>query len=702
MVNLKKIIKITFSILLIITAQGKESVYNKIAQDHMSSFKPIIEKNIILNSINPQTGKIDKEKIQKHITENFTIPRNYTEITLALFNQSSPTKNFITQPNLTKTSKKLFKNLEILCGEHLPSSHLLSKIDRTLSYSGRMTLACMLMQPTNDTQELKRRQSIIRELIENEKAFNKLNKTLSEYKKLEQHLLNFFSEKTFNKLFGSENYFPQTIWQLSFLLDILPQNFINKLEIDKFTTEVNKNSTLLALFSILNLKTKGSALKKHITNDLKIHMKSAYKEINENKMSNVFLIILQTLFGSFGEGKYFVSKSFEDLRTIYLEIKQEKKNYKQLKVAYKNLRQISKTIANIQNIEKIINKNPKLNNQITSINNIEYLFKKTSCGSLDFDKTLNNLKSKIFQTFKTKNTSFLYLYALKGIVLSSAYIMASQQMYLIDFIKPFGEIDAYMSIAKLYKESINSKAKYCFANYQDSKNSHVKMTNFWTPFIDPETVVTNNIELGGNKNEKCALISGPNAGGKSTILKSIILNTLLAQTITIAAAQKCILTPFSYIDTYLNITDDISGGNSLFKSEVLRVKDLLKNIENNGKSLIIVDEMFSGTNPREGQAASYAIAEHIAQLANEKEQIIALMASHYSEMTNLEQNTLGIFKNYKITANIDENSHKLEYPFKLQFGKSDQAVAIDILQSEGLNSKIINSAKKIASRNELI
>ena len=126
----------------------------------------------------------------------------------------------------------------------------------------------------------------------------------------------------------------------------------------------------------------------------------------------------------------------------------------------------------------------------------------------------------------------------------------------------------------------------------------------------------------------------------------------------------------------------------------------IKEIKKNGKSLIIVDEMFSGTNPKEGEASSYAIAEFMAQLASDKEQIIALMASHYSEMTKLEENTLGVFKNYKVSVNIDKNSHKLDYPFKLQEGKSNQKVAIDILQTEGLDQKIIDSARKIVSINE--
>ena len=69
---------------------------------------------------------------------------------------------------------------------------------------------------------------------------------------------------------------------------------------------------------------------------------------------------------------------------------------------------------------------------------------------------------------------------------------------------------------KLYKESCNNdNATYCFASYIEQETPYIKAQNFWTPFIDPQEVVTNDIELGNTNGPRDAIISGPNAGGKS-------------------------------------------------------------------------------------------------------------------------------------------------------------------------------------------
>ena len=694
------ILKLTLISTFFLSLNAKESVYSKVSQYHLNSFKPKINREDLLNSLDLATGEVNKAKLGQIIKKKFTEPRKYTEIILNLFDYSE--KNKPTDPKLAQTSNKLFENLEVLCGEHTASSHLLSKIDRTRSFAGRSTLARMLIEPTTDTNELKKRQNIIKELVENQETFDQLNIILDNYSLSEKEFLNFFKEKTFNKLFGSENYFPHMFWVFSLMLDVLPKSVVDSLEVDKLSDKVNKNNLLVTVFNLLASTSKVFSAKTLINEGIKRDYSTAIEEIRKNKTKSALLLPLQILFG-FSGTKFQITRIADSVRNIYFQIKQEKKNYKLLKSAYKKLQRISSIVSNLEEIKKTIDNNENLKDKISSFEQVEYLFENKPSKSHLFDVVLKNLKT---ETFKAKETPFLRLLLLKGKVLSTAYLLAKTQMHLVGFIKSIGQVDAYMSIAKLYKESSNKEVKYCFTEYEtndvpDTSVSHINMEQFWTPFIDQKTVITNDIELGGTKVTKCALISGPNAGGKSTILKSIILNTLLSQTITIAAANKCSITPFSYIDTYLNITDNISGGNSLFKSEVLRVKNMLKNIKKNGKSLIIVDEMFSGTNPKEGGASGYAIAEYIAQLASDKEQIIALMASHYPEMTELEENTLGIFKNYKVTVNTEKSSHKLVYPFKLQEGKSNQAIAIDILQAEGLDQKIIDSARKIASRNDL-
>ncbi|MBU4269501.1 hypothetical protein KJ644_04620 [Candidatus Dependentiae bacterium] len=721
----KLFIKTIFIFLFLISpAFGEKSSYSKIEKLYLPSFNPELIKQDYIDAFDIEKNNINKEKLNLIIKNKFTIPRNYTETILNLF-QNNIVDNDIKKSSV-KTSKKLFSNLEILCGEHKSNAHLLNKIDRTQSYAGRITLAKMLLEPTADIAELNRRQIVIKELTNTDMS-ESIVKFLKKYKEEEPALLNFFDANEFNKMFGSENYFPNALWFLNFIFDLSPE-LADHLKIDQLAGYINKSSNLLNFLNYYIIYAKGTGIYTHFNHGLLKDLKSffygdqtANSEIlfasinilnkqedkpqesinNIQKIANSLKRQEQANKTILTPAAWLLAKSYQfsrvflDAKILYYEWKDEKTKYKTVKNAYEKLHKIAKIITSSQEIKNIINSNEMLKNNLSCFNEIEkFLDEKKSINKL-FKQALDSLKS---ETFKPDQAAFLHLYFLRGKILSTAYLIAKTQENLVQFIKAIGEIDAYISIANLYKESQTNNAKYCFAQYLDQENSYINIQDFWTPFIDPNKVVTNSIILGGYNYAKCALISGPNAGGKSTILKSIILNSLLAQTITIVPANIATLTPFTYIDSYLNITDDITGGNSLFKSEVLRVKDLLSHIQNNGKSIVIGDEMFSGTNPVEGEAASCAVAKYIADLASKDNKIIALIASHYHEMTNLEHETNGIFKNYKVSANADEKNNTITYPFKLEEGASNQTVAINLMKSQGLDEKIIFDAKVIASK----
>ena len=126
-----------------------------------------------------------------------------------------------------------------------------------------------------------------------------------------------------------------------------------------------------------------------------------------------------------------------------------------------------------------------------------------------------------------------------------------------------------------------------------------------------EKPVSNTVKIGGDTRPKNLLITGANASGKSTCIKAIIECVLLAQTITIAPAKECILTPFTVIDTYLNIPD-CQGKQSLFQAEMSRCYqqiNQLKGLDGNKElALTIMDEIFVSTNFYEGLSGAYAIA----------------------------------------------------------------------------------------------
>jgi DNA mismatch repair protein MutS len=254
-------------------------------------------------------------------------------------------------------------------------------------------------------------------------------------------------------------------------------------------------------------------------------------------------------------------------------------------------------------------------------------------------------------------------------------------------------------MAKLYKESLSNKNSWSFVEFETNlQQPHLLLDAVWTPMLNPEKAVPSSIELGGNQVAKNALFSGPNAAGKSTTMKAITLAIVFAQTFGIAPARRMIFTPFNSINTYLNISDDIAQGRSRFKMEAYRAQDLVKRIESMpvGEFVFsIMDETFSGTDPREGAAAGYSILRYLSEAAP---QSMVIAASHYPLLKTLEKHTNGAIKNFKVEAEINP----ISYPFSLKTGSSNQIIALELLQEEGMEiTKELKYVREILKQSEL-
>jgi DNA mismatch repair protein MutS len=687
-----------------VTANDQEgSIFSQISSQYLNSFsKPTLkpEEIDLLKNTDPKDYKETLKKIIKKKKEEF----RYKKIIFELFDQNQNSKNAYQNPCLLNDT--LWQDLEIFCGEHNPASHLLSKINRTQTHSGTAMLAKMLVEPTTNITELQKRQNIIKELAGNQALFKQLNSIVSEYAGIENEVLSFWYEKNFNTLFSSDFYFPP------YPLDLLPDSILNVIFPVQIRNNWNQSGAKLEILTLFNNFT---ALRR-IINELYStkyyfdHARSHMTELmdsnpainpNPGTIQNAINTIcppsVQNVLGKAWNMEQFGWNSAQILIAILDAAKTTKNEVQKLKIlktAYLRLKKAALSIESIKKIKKIIDSNEALTQNINFLDDLQYLFNGTKSGSAEFDDLLALLQT---ETFKDPNKISLAFSS--GKILATSFLIIRTQDNLINIIQALGQIDAYLSLAKLYKESQGKSATYSFAKYINQQTPYVNLKEFWTPFINPDKVITNNIELGKENGARNIIISGPNAGGKSTILKSIIINLLFAQTTGIVPSKELTLTPMVYLDTYLNITDDISSGNSLFKSEVLRIKSLLeaiKSLHNIGFCFVIMDEIFSGTNPAEGEAAGYAIGKYLSKLPH----TIALIASHFPKITNLEKDTNGIFKNYKVTVDKIDNK-TLSYPFKLEEGKTNQTIAINILEAENFDPDIINDAYGIIKQKPL-
>ena len=222
-------------------------------------------------------------------------------------------------------------------------------------------------------------------------------------------------------------------------------------------------------------------------------------------------------------------------------------------------------------------------------------------------------------------------------------------------------------------------------DYSNSNEPNVSIKGLRHPNIEKDKVVKNDILLD-NKNN--LIITGPNAGGKSTFIKSIAINILLSQTICLSFADNITLTPFYYIASQMNIVDD-KGSESLFEAEMNRI---IKNVniikkcnENSKMSIIFLDELFNSTNVIEGICGSYGICKNLSDIKTN----ITLLTTHFTYLYKLKDT--GNYKNYRMNVKI--NKDNIEFPYKISRGISTQYIALELLKNRLIDcEEIIDTA----------
>jgi DNA mismatch repair ATPase MutS len=146
-----------------------------------------------------------------------------------------------------------------------------------------------------------------------------------------------------------------------------------------------------------------------------------------------------------------------------------------------------------------------------------------------------------------------------------------------------------------------------------------------------KSIVKNDITL-----DKKLIITGPNAAGKTTLIKTTLFNIILSQQIGYGAYTSATIAPYQFLHCYLNIPDT-SGRDSLFQAESRRCKEILDCItENPGmRHFCIFDELYSGTNPYEAVASAYGYVSYISDMRN----VDFMLTTHYIQLCELFQGT---------------------------------------------------------------
>ena len=251
---------------------------------------------------------------------------------------------------------------------------------------------------------------------------------------------------------------------------------------------------------------------------------------------------------------------------------------------------------------------------------------------------------------------FMIDYVLFHLIQRSYFKYQEEVMACYDYISI---LDNHYSIA-MYQHTLTH---YCYPKINHNING-LQMKSIIHPLLDEENAIANTIDISNH-----ILLTGSNASGKSTFMKAVALNLILAQSIQTATAHSFIYQP-GYVMTSMANADDVLSGDSYFMSELKSIRRLFNTHQCN-KIYCFIDEIFKGTNTTERIAASESV---LSYLDNQKAyQVIA--ATHDVELSTLLENT---YNNYHFNESIQENS--IFFDYKIKPGKANTRNAIELLR----------------------
>lgn len=248
--------------------------------------------------------------------------------------------------------------------------------------------------------------------------------------------------------------------------------------------------------------------------------------------------------------------------------------------------------------------------------------------------------------------------------------------YIKDWIDCLAELEVVASLASIPFENPN----WCYPNLNTNATT-VSFRQLGHPLLCETNRVCNDIEIGPN--ETFILATGSNMSGKSTLLRSVGINILLARTGISVCSEETTL-PVIDLVTQFNIQDSLTEGISLFMAELNNIKSIVdKTKENHNKGILtlyLLDEILQGTNSRERHIAVVIIINQLLRLKT-----IGLVSTHDLDLANASQ--LKDFcraVHFKESINTLNNKTIMKFDYKLYDGLSNTTNALELLKAIGL------------------
>ena len=266
-----------------------------------------------------------------------------------------------------------------------------------------------------------------------------------------------------------------------------------------------------------------------------------------------------------------------------------------------------------------------------------------------------------------------------GFVLKYFYELHTDKKYEEAIMYSFG-FNGYIDCIEGLQQNL-AERKINFAIFI-KENKKTVFTNNYYASLKNKNPIKNTIKL-----KKNMIITGPNASGKTTILKSTLINIILSQQFGCGFYDSARVAPFHHIHCYLNIPDT-SGRDSLFQAEARRCKEILDLVSSHKKEshFSVFDELYSGTNPDEAEMSATAFMGYLTKFKN----VSCLLTTHFVKVCKKLQKNKNIINCQMATKNVN---NKLKYLYNLENGISEVKGGISVLTEMNYPKEIIENSK---------
>ena len=263
-----------------------------------------------------------------------------------------------------------------------------------------------------------------------------------------------------------------------------------------------------------------------------------------------------------------------------------------------------------------------------------------------------------------------------GTVLKTYYVIFQKEENVSALLYSFG-LNGYVDILHGIKRQIDDQ-KLGVAKFK-SKSTVMKKAYYAGLIDETDSVVRNDITY-----KKNILLTGPNASGKTTILKASLINIIFTQQFGYGCYASCTMKPYDVLHCYINISDSI-GRDSLFQTESKKCRAILESLKSDTKRrhFCAFDELFSGTNPGEAVKCGHG---YLRFLNKEKQRVDFILTTHYNDLCNkfVKSPQVDLLK-----MNVVKKNEICKYEYLLKEGVNDVDGGVEVLKQLDFPEEII-------------